>query len=88
MKRTITIDLPPALDAILVEKATGNDSPETLAARIIEEWCAPFAKAKESQLLELMRPVGAEVAIAAGGDVTKIAAALEAGKTAALKTLA
>ena len=40
-----------------------------------------------TSLLDLMLPVGAEIAAAAGGDVTKITAALEAGKTAALKTL-
>ena len=40
-----------------------------------------------ASLLDLMSPVGAEIAAAAGGDVAKITAALEAGKTAALKTL-
>lgn len=87
MTRTITIDFPPALDAILVEKATGNDTPETLCVTIIKEWCEPHAKAAEARLLDLMSPVGAEIAAAAGGDVAKITAALEAGKTAALKTL-
>lgn len=88
MPRTVSLNLPAALDAVLVEKATGNDTPETLASRIVEEWCAPFAKAKEAQLLELMRPVGAEIAAAAGGDPVKIAAALEVGKTAALAAIA
>lgn len=87
MKRTITIDLPPALDAILVEKATGNATPETLCATIIKEWCEPYAKAAEAKLLELMHPVGAEIATAAGGDIAKITAALEAGKAAALENL-
>jgi hypothetical protein len=44
-------------------------------------------RATEARLLELMKPVGAEIAAAAGGDPVKIAAALEAGKAAALATL-
>lgn len=48
MPRTITLDLPADLDAILVEKATGNDTPETLAATIVKEWCKPYADAKEA----------------------------------------
>lgn len=50
MKRTITIDLPPQLDAVLIEKATGNDTPETLCATIIKEWCMPYAIAKETAI--------------------------------------
>lgn len=50
MLRTITLDLPSALDAILVEKATGVDTPETLAARVVGEWCQPFATAKDDEL--------------------------------------
>lgn len=60
---------------------------EFIQAHLDEEE-ARHAAQFNSSLLDLMRPVGAEIAIAAGGDVTKIAAALEAGKTAALKTLA
>ncbi len=41
----------------------------------------------ESVVLDFMRPVGAEIAAAAGGDITKITAALDAGKNAALATL-
>lgn len=41
----------------------------------------------QASLLALMQPVGAEIAAAAGGDPAKIAAALEAGKTAALTAL-
>lgn len=87
MTRNITLDLPPDLDAILVEKATSNDTPETLAAHIVAEWCQPYADAKAAQLLELMKPVGAEIAAAAGGDITKIQTALATGKAAALATL-
>lgn len=50
MSRTIKLNLPPHLDTILVEKATGADTAETLAARIIEEWCQPFATAKDDEL--------------------------------------
>lgn len=88
MTRNITIDLTPELDAILVEKATGKDTPETLAARIVAEWCQPHAAAKAAAMLELMKPVGAEIAAAANGDPAKIAQALAAGKAAAIATLA
>lgn len=50
MPRTITLDLPADLDAILVEKATGNDTPETLAVTIVKEWCQPHADAKEAAI--------------------------------------
>lgn len=50
MPRTITLDLPADLDAILVEKATGNATPETLAVTIIKEWCQPHADAKEAAI--------------------------------------
>ena len=50
MTRTLTLDLPPELDAILVEKATGNDTPETLAVTIVKEWCQPHADAKEAAI--------------------------------------
>lgn len=48
MTRTVPLNLPPALDDILIEKATGNDTPETLCATIIKEWCEPHAAAKEA----------------------------------------
>lgn len=70
MKRTITIDLPPTLDAILVEKATGDDTPETLCATIIKEWCMPHAVAKETAIRaalaqnEDLMAIGKEVAAA------------------------
>lgn len=60
---------------------------EFIQAHLDEEE-ARHASQFNASLLDLMRPVGAEIAAAAGGDAAKIAAALEAGKTAALKTLA
>ncbi len=54
MSRTITLVLPADLDAILVDKATGNDTPETLAARIVAEWCQPYADAAATAKLEAM----------------------------------
>ena len=62
-------------------------TPEQFATDLLAVQCDRFAEEQSASLLDLMSPVGAEIAAAAGGDVTKITAALEAGKTAALKTL-
>lgn len=62
-------------------------TPEQFAADLLAVQCDRFAAEQAASLLDLMSPVGAEIAAAAGGDVAKITAALEAGKTAALKTL-
>lgn len=62
-------------------------TPEQFAADILGVQCDRFAAEQAAALLDLMSPVGAEIAAAAGGDITKITAALDAGKTAALKTL-
>jgi hypothetical protein len=62
-------------------------TPEQFAADLLGVQCDRFAAEQASALIDLMRPVGAEIAAAAGGDIAKITAALNAGKTAALKTL-
>ncbi len=51
MERTILLKLDDEQDAILVEKATGEDTPETLGARIIAEWCQPFVNANHTAIL-------------------------------------
>lgn len=51
MERTIPLILDDEQDAILVEKATGEDTPETLGARIIAEWCQPFVAANRAAIL-------------------------------------
>lgn len=63
-------------------------TPEQWVENVLQAELAATAAAQEAELLDLMRPVGAEIAAAAGGDIAKITAALETGKTAALKTLA
>ncbi len=63
-------------------------TPEQFAADILGVQCDRFADEQAAALLDLMSPVGAEISAAAGGDITKIVAALDAGKTAALATLA
>jgi len=62
---------------------TPTEYADLLLSNILDE----EVRATEARLLELMKPVGAEIAAAAGGDPVKIAAALEAGKAAALATL-
>ena len=70
--------------------ANPNSAPmsdEEFAADLLGVQLDAFAKQQETALLDLMRPVGAEIAAAAGGDPENIASALEAGKTAALAAL-
>ncbi len=91
----ITITIPDS--AIAAEQArvdqfnSGSGQPpltlQQFAQMERDELTAQRVAAYESKLLDLMRPVGAEIAAAAGGDPVKIAAALEAGKAAALATL-
>lgn len=71
----------------VIAKRAGDLSAEDFLAIVLGEQSDRWAAADESELLALMQPVGAEIAAAAGGDPAKIAAALEAGKTAALAAL-
>lgn len=57
------------------------------AADILGVKCDEFAAEQGAALLSMMKPVGAEIAIAAGGDPIKIASALEAGRLAAIASL-
>ena len=54
MTRTIQINLSKNLDDILIEKATGKDTPETLCATIIAEWCKPYSDVKEAEVRALL----------------------------------
>ena len=91
----ITITIPDS--AIAAEQArvdlfnSGSGQPpltlQQFAQMERDELTAQRVAAYEAKLLDLMRPVGAEIAAAANGDQAKIIAALEAGKTAALATL-
>lgn len=84
-------DLAVATIAASKRNAANADSPawtpERWAENVLRAELISTAAAQEAELLDLMRPVGAEIAAAAGGDIAKITAALEAGKTAALATL-
>lgn len=85
MTRTIIIDLPPDLDAILVEKATGKDTPETLSATIVAEWCQPYAAAKEIEAQQALAQSPRFVALcvaAAASTPEKQDAALDAAEKA------
>ena len=64
MTRTIIIDLSSTLDAALIARATGNDTPETLCATIITEWCERYAKEDLSTARAAMTPI-ADALIAA-----------------------
>lgn len=91
----ITITIPdsavPAVQARVDKYNAGSGLPPIT----IERWRQLQSDEQTAQevsqfadaLINLMRPVGAEIAAAAGGDIAKITAALEAGKTAALETL-
>jgi hypothetical protein len=93
MKITLTIpdSSVPAVQARVDKYNAGSGQPSIT----IEQWRQLQSDEQTAQevaqfsasLLDLMRPMGAEIAAAAGGDVAKITAALDAGKTAALKTL-
>lgn len=93
MKITLTIpdSSVPAVQARVDKYNAGSGQPSIT----IEQWrqlqsdeqTAQEVAQFESAILDFMRPVGAEIAAAAGGDIAKITAALDTGKTAALKTL-
>lgn len=91
----ITLTIPdsavPAYQALVDKYNAGSGHPPVditgLAQIFQDETTARNVAQFNASLLDLMSPVGAEIAAAAGGDITKITAALDAGKTAALKTL-
>lgn len=68
MKRTIQIDLPQNLDNVLVVRATGLDTPETLCATIIAEWCERYAKEDLNAARAVMTPI-ADALIAAPANI-------------------
>jgi hypothetical protein len=92
----ITITIPDSsLDAVHARVAQYNaisgQPPITIEQwrqRQSDEQTAREVEQFTALMLDLMRPVGIEIAAAAGGDSAKIAAALQAGKTAALKAIA
>lgn len=87
MNITTTIELDEKEARAFAKRVDPAITPEAFAAILVKEQARRWADADESELLALMQPVGAEIAAAAGGDPAKIAAALEAGKTAALAAL-
>lgn len=68
MQRTIALTLPSNLDNALVSRTTGNDTPETLCATIITEWCERYAKEDLAAARASMTPI-ADALIAAPSDV-------------------
>lgn len=92
----ITLTIPdsavPAYQAVVDKYNAGSGRPPVditgLAQIFQDETTARNVAQFTAALLDLMRPVGDEISAAAGGDIAKIAAALDAGKTAALATLA
>lgn len=68
MTRTITIDLPSNLNNALISRVTGSDTPETLCATIITEWCERYAKEDLSAARAAMTPI-ADALIAAPSNI-------------------
>lgn len=92
----ITLTIPanalPAWEARLAQFNAGSGQPpvtvEQLNQIVLDEETARLTAAHHAALRTLMTTTADELIAAAGGDMTKLAAAVEAGKTTALGALA
>ena len=94
MTTTITIpdaNLPAWQRRLAAYNAGSGDAPITLpqlVQRLHDEETQKLEQVHQAALRDLMRGVADEIITAAGGDTTKLQAAIEAGKQAALASIA